>query len=90
MHPCPAVLARQRNKLKHRSKIQKRTSGQTVTFDGYEWLYVPFGIGAATIRQIEELTAKKEGVFEVIQWPEGELVFSGGKWLDREKAKNTA
>jgi hypothetical protein len=76
--------------LKHRSKIQKRTSGQTVTFDGYEWLYVPFGIGAATIRQIEELTAKKEGVFEVIQWPEGELVFSGGKWLDREKAKNTA
>jgi hypothetical protein len=40
------------------------------------------GVIFATMRQIEDLSAKGEGPIEVIQWPAGEVVFTDGQWKD--------
>jgi hypothetical protein len=63
-----------------RVKVTQRATGQTVTFGAYEWIYNPLGITFATKRQIEDLSARGEEPIQVIQWPEGEVVFTDGKW----------
>jgi len=40
------------------------------------------GVTFATMRQIEDLSAKGEGPIEVIQWPAGKVVFTDGQWKD--------
>jgi hypothetical protein len=64
-------------------KAARRAKGQTVVFDGYEWLHAPLGVTSSTIRQIRDLAARGANI-EVLQWPTGEIIFSNGHWNDRE------
>ena len=50
-------------------KIQKRTRGQTVVYDDYEWIYAPLGIQDSTWTQIVEMRSQGHRI-RVIQWPE--------------------
>ena len=52
-------------------------------FDGFEWLHAPLGVTGSTIRQIEVLAARGANI-QVLQWPEGEIIFSDGQWKNRE------
>jgi hypothetical protein len=63
-----------------RVKVTQRTTGQTVAFGPYEWIHNPRGITFATMRQIEELSAKGERPIQVLQWPAGEVVLTDGQW----------
>jgi hypothetical protein len=70
-------------------KIQKRSKGQTVVFETWEWCYTPTELRPATWRQLEEESRKGANI-RVIQWPQGLDVFRNGEYLslsDEELAR---
>jgi hypothetical protein len=55
--------------------MSRREHGQTASFNGYEWIYSPNGLTAATWRQIGGLRTKGEGPIKVIEWPQGVAIY---------------
>lgn len=77
--------------MKNESRLPRsmrcRECGQTVWFNGYEWIYNPNGLTAATWRQIGELRTKGEGPIKVIEWPQGDTIYDS-QW-PREQCLKT-
>lgn len=55
--------------------IHKRTTGESVLFDGLEWIYAPHGIARETWDYLYDLASRKAGRIQVIRWPEGDIAF---------------